>query len=165
MAALDDAHLGALIRSARLHRGLGLREAAQLAGLSHSTLSKVESGTRAVRGVELVRIAAALGIGVDELVSAGDRISLEVSRTAALAAAEDASAAIAAWVAAADRAVELDNADLKARFGPTGPPVASALALYMPATREVGVRADRVAATRRAVEELARRVVIVPLPD
>jgi len=57
MSGLDDAHLGALIRKARQDRGVGLREFAHQVELPHSTLAKIEAGQRAVRGVELVRIA------------------------------------------------------------------------------------------------------------
>ena len=69
MSGLDDAHLGALIRKARQDQGVGLREFAHQVELPHSTLAKIEAGQRAVRGVELVRIAAELGVSVEEFQS------------------------------------------------------------------------------------------------
>jgi len=157
MPGLDDAHLGALIRKARQDRGVGLREFAHQVELPHSTLAKIEAGQRAVRGVELVRIAAELGVSVDEIVAAGD-VSVDVARSAARAAAEAASAAVAVWLAAADRAAGLEAADAGA------PPAGLGVMAYLPEVREVGVRGDGVDGTRWLLKELARRVVVVPLP-
>lgn len=157
MPALDDAHLGALIRKARQDRGAGLREFAQQVSLPHSTLAKIEAGQRAVRGVELVRIAEQLGVSVDEIVAAGD-VSVDVARSAARAAAEAASSAVAVWIAAADRVAGLEDSDTGA------PPAGLGVMAYLPEVREVGVRADGVDEARWLLKELARRVVVVALP-
>lgn len=158
MPGFDDAHLGALIRKARLAREVGLREFAQQVDLPHSTLAKIEAGQRAVRGVELVRIAAELGVSVDEIVAAGD-VSIDVARSAARAAAEAASAAIAAWVTAADRA-----AGLEAEAGHGTAPSGLGVMAYLPEVREVGVRGAGITEARWLLAELTRRVVVVPLP-
>lgn len=55
----------AAIRSARRQRGLTLRELAQLAGTSHSTLSQYEGGTKVPRVDTLERILRAAGYGLD----------------------------------------------------------------------------------------------------
>ncbi len=59
--------LGEKLRAARHRRGLSLRDASQLAGLSVSHLSAIECGTRNASLAGLQRLAVALGIGVSDL--------------------------------------------------------------------------------------------------
>jgi DNA-binding transcriptional MerR regulator/quercetin dioxygenase-like cupin family protein len=62
-----DAPLGEKLRAARRRRGLGLREASGMAGLSVSHLSAIERGTRNISLAALQRLAVALGISVSDL--------------------------------------------------------------------------------------------------
>ena len=59
--------LGGKLRAARRRRGLSLREASGLAGLSVSHLSAIERGTRNISLAGLQRLAVALGISVSDL--------------------------------------------------------------------------------------------------
>jgi DNA-binding transcriptional MerR regulator/quercetin dioxygenase-like cupin family protein len=59
--------LGEKLRAARRRRGLSLREASGLAGLSVSHLSAIERGTRNISLAGLQRLAVALGISVSDL--------------------------------------------------------------------------------------------------
>lgn len=59
--------LGDKLRAARRHRGLSLRQASGLAGLSVSHLSAIERGTRNISLAGLQRLAVALGISVSDL--------------------------------------------------------------------------------------------------
>jgi len=59
--------LGEKLRAARHRRGLSLRDASRLAGLSVSHLSAIECGTRNASLAGLQRLAVALGIGVSDL--------------------------------------------------------------------------------------------------
>jgi DNA-binding transcriptional MerR regulator/quercetin dioxygenase-like cupin family protein len=59
--------LGEKLRVARHRRGLSLRDASRLAGLSVSHLSAIECGTRNASLAGLQRLAVALGIGVSDL--------------------------------------------------------------------------------------------------
>ena len=59
--------LGEKLRAARHRRGLSLRDASQLAGLSVSHLSAIECGTRNASLAGLQRLAVALGIQVSDL--------------------------------------------------------------------------------------------------
>ncbi len=59
--------LGEKLRAARRRRGLSLREASGLAGLSVSHLSAIERGTRNISLARLQRLAVALGISVSDL--------------------------------------------------------------------------------------------------
>lgn len=59
--------LGDKLRAARRRRGLSLREASALAGLSVSHLSAIERGTRNISLAGLQRLAVALGISVSDL--------------------------------------------------------------------------------------------------
>jgi DNA-binding transcriptional MerR regulator/quercetin dioxygenase-like cupin family protein len=59
--------LGEKLRAARHRRGLSLRDASQLAGLSVSHLSAIECGTRNASLAGLQRLAVALGISVSGL--------------------------------------------------------------------------------------------------
>jgi DNA-binding transcriptional MerR regulator/mannose-6-phosphate isomerase-like protein (cupin superfamily) len=59
--------LGEKLRTARRRRGLSLREASGLAGLSVSHLSAIERGARNISLAGLQRLAVALGISVSDL--------------------------------------------------------------------------------------------------
>jgi DNA-binding transcriptional MerR regulator/quercetin dioxygenase-like cupin family protein len=59
--------LGEMLRAARHRRGLSLREASELAGLSVSHLSAIECGTRNASLAGLQRLAVTLKIGVSDL--------------------------------------------------------------------------------------------------
>jgi len=63
----EAASLGEKLRAARRRRGLSLREASGLAGLSVSHLSAIERGTRNISLAGLQRLAVALGISVSDL--------------------------------------------------------------------------------------------------
>jgi transcriptional regulator with XRE-family HTH domain len=55
------------LRSLREQRGLTQKEAAQLAGVSHWTLSYLESGQRAPYMPTVTKIARAYGVPLEEL--------------------------------------------------------------------------------------------------
>jgi DNA-binding transcriptional MerR regulator/quercetin dioxygenase-like cupin family protein len=59
--------LGEMLRGARHRRGLSLKEASELAGMSVSHLSAIECGTRNPSLAGLQRLAVALSIGVSDL--------------------------------------------------------------------------------------------------
>jgi transcriptional regulator with XRE-family HTH domain len=160
---MDDADLGSRIRRAREDRGVGLRELAGRLRIAHSALSKIETGTRAVRGTELVAIAAELGMSVDELLLEGGSPSAAVARAVAAEAGESASAALANWLYAADRAAALSAAEVGGEGMPQEWLVAAAEA-YLPQTRDVGVPPERTEMASELLIELVRRVVIRPLP-
>jgi DNA-binding transcriptional MerR regulator/quercetin dioxygenase-like cupin family protein len=65
--AAGGGSLGGRLRAARRRRGLSLREASGLAGLSVSHLSAIERGTRNISLAGLQRLAVALGISVSDL--------------------------------------------------------------------------------------------------
>jgi DNA-binding transcriptional MerR regulator/mannose-6-phosphate isomerase-like protein (cupin superfamily) len=65
--AEEGGSLGERLRAARRRRGLSLREASGLAGLSVSHLSAIERGTRNISLAGLQRLAVALGISVSDL--------------------------------------------------------------------------------------------------
>ena len=66
MAELDQ--IGARLRAARLERGLTLADLAADAGMSPSTLSRLESGKRQATLELLVPLTRRLGIRLDDLV-------------------------------------------------------------------------------------------------
>jgi DNA-binding transcriptional MerR regulator/quercetin dioxygenase-like cupin family protein len=66
-AASPEPPLGEKLRAARRRRGLSLREASGLSGLSVSHLSAIECGTRNISLAGLQRLAVALGIQVSGL--------------------------------------------------------------------------------------------------
>jgi transcriptional regulator with XRE-family HTH domain len=163
---MDDAAVGARIRAARLARGLSLRELARRLDLAHSTVSDIEAGTRSLRVTELVHLSTVLEMSPEEILASGEPVSLEAARAAARSATEAASAALAAWVSAAERAVQLAEAEL-ARMQDAGErvlPLPTRLEHFLPAPREVGVASDRVADARDALADIAGLVVPMPLP-
>ena len=162
--SLDDATMGGRIRTARLARGLTMRELARRLGMQHSALSDIETGRRPLRVAELQQIAVELETTAEELIVSGT-ISARVAARAAERAAEAASAALSAWVLAVDRAAAAAVAETGGVRAPTAPPMASAPVAFLPDPREVGVDAARVADIQQALAEVARRVVVVPLPE
>jgi DNA-binding transcriptional MerR regulator/mannose-6-phosphate isomerase-like protein (cupin superfamily) len=66
-AVAEADSLGGKLRAARRRRGLSLREASGLAGLSVSHLSAIERSTRNISLAGLQRLAVALGISVSDL--------------------------------------------------------------------------------------------------
>ena len=66
------AAFGAAVREQRLHRGLSQEALADLAGFQRTYLSEVETGRRNVTLVNIGRLAAALGVGVGELMATAD---------------------------------------------------------------------------------------------
>ena len=63
----EGGSLAEKLHAARRRRGLSLREASSLAGLSVSHLSAIERGTRNISLAGLQRLAVALGISVSDL--------------------------------------------------------------------------------------------------
>jgi transcriptional regulator with XRE-family HTH domain len=59
---------GENLRSARLRRDLSMAELGRISGLSHSEVSRLEAGIREPRLATLLRLARALGTGVDDLI-------------------------------------------------------------------------------------------------
>ncbi|MDF2920395.1 MAG: family transcriptional regulator [Microbacterium sp.] len=68
MTGLDQ--IGPRLRAARQERGLTLEELAERAGMSTSTLSRLESGKRQANLELLVPLTRQLGIRIDDLVPA-----------------------------------------------------------------------------------------------
>jgi transcriptional regulator with XRE-family HTH domain len=66
------AAFGAAVREQRLHRGLSQEALADLAGFQRTYLSEVETGRRNVTLINIGRIAAALDVGVGELMAAAE---------------------------------------------------------------------------------------------
>jgi len=67
-----DANVGERLRSIRETLGLTQREAAAKAGMRHQYLSSLENGRVANPSLDtLARLAAAYGMGVDELIGQG----------------------------------------------------------------------------------------------
>jgi transcriptional regulator with XRE-family HTH domain len=67
------AAFGAAVREQRQQRGLSQEALADLAGLQRTYLSEVETGRRNVTLVNIGRLAAALGVGVGELMATAER--------------------------------------------------------------------------------------------
>jgi len=145
----DDSTVGARIRTARIERGMTLRELARRIGVVHSTLSDIETGRRSLRVTELMQIAAELETTPDEILSSG-HISAGVAARAAEVAAETAGAAVAAWLLAVDRAIVAGAASVED------------LDVFLPPLREVAV--NNVGAIEQAAQEVARRVAVVHSP-
>lgn len=59
--------LGQSLRDERESRHLGLREAARLAELNNSELSKIELGQQDCRATTLIKLARAYGMSLDAL--------------------------------------------------------------------------------------------------
>lgn len=75
--------LGERVRGLRKARGLTLKEVASLSGLTLSRLGYVETGERELTVGALVRLARALGVGVNDLVgepSPNDAVTSIVDR-------------------------------------------------------------------------------------
>ncbi|MEK7153224.1 MAG: HAD-IA family hydrolase [Patescibacteria group bacterium] len=69
---MDEKGLGRRLQAVRIQAGLTQQALCQKAGLSYSTLTKIERGAIKAPSIFTIRsIASALGIGLDELMSAG----------------------------------------------------------------------------------------------
>ncbi len=66
--SIDPANLAHRVRARRLARRLGIREGATEAGVSAATLSRVERGDYLPGRESLLKLAAWLGVPVDDLV-------------------------------------------------------------------------------------------------
>lgn len=66
------AAFGAAVRERRQHLGLSQESLADLAGLQRTYLSEVETGRRNLTLLNIGRLAAALGVGVGELVTTAE---------------------------------------------------------------------------------------------
>jgi transcriptional regulator with XRE-family HTH domain len=69
--SIDPASLARRIRERRLSAGNGIREAAEEADVSPATLSRLERGDYVPGRENLLKIAAWLGVTVDELTETG----------------------------------------------------------------------------------------------
>ncbi|MBJ3774056.1 helix-turn-helix domain-containing protein [Acuticoccus mangrovi] len=89
-SALDTARkLGARLRAARIAANLRLADVAARAGLSESSLSRIERGHTALSITHLVQLCEILSVGVDELF---DDRALPARTSVAVHRAEDAAA-------------------------------------------------------------------------
>lgn len=59
--------IGELIQCRRLDKGWTQRDLADVVGVSHQTISRIESGTREPRASMIRRLAVALGCEVGEI--------------------------------------------------------------------------------------------------
>lgn len=64
--------LGNAIRAARKARGWSQEELAFQAGLDRTYIGSIERGERNIAALNLVKIAAVLGVGVGELLEGGE---------------------------------------------------------------------------------------------
>lgn len=64
---------GKRIRDLRYERGLTYRALAELAGVNHSTIWRIETGAREGTPALLKRVADALGVAVSEITNDMDR--------------------------------------------------------------------------------------------
>jgi transcriptional regulator with XRE-family HTH domain len=69
MNALSRDALGAAIQRTRVRMGLTQGQLGELTGLGQPLVSRIEAGTRKVDLVELLRVAAALDVKVDDLLN------------------------------------------------------------------------------------------------
>ena len=70
--------IGTSLRDARQRAGLGLRQAARLAGCSHVAVLHAESGKRIPEAPLLCALAGVYGIDADELCRMAGRIPVDV---------------------------------------------------------------------------------------
>jgi transcriptional regulator with XRE-family HTH domain len=63
---------GAAVRERRQHRGLSQEDLGELAGFHRTYISEVETGDRNVTLLNIGRLAAALGVGVGELMASAE---------------------------------------------------------------------------------------------
>jgi transcriptional regulator with XRE-family HTH domain len=69
MSTLSRDALGAAIQRVRVRAGLTQGQLGELTGLGQPLVSRIEAGARKIDLVELVRVAAALDVTVDDLLS------------------------------------------------------------------------------------------------
>lgn len=63
----DRSTVGERVRQARLSAGLSQDELGERVGLDHTMIAKIEAGRRRVDALELVRLASALDVLIDDL--------------------------------------------------------------------------------------------------
>ena len=80
--AKDDERIRRRLRALREERGLSLEAVARAAGMSVSTLSRLETGKRRLAVDHLAPLARALGTSVDALVAPGQQADPRVRRRA-----------------------------------------------------------------------------------
>jgi transcriptional regulator with XRE-family HTH domain len=78
MTELSREALGGAIQRARSGAGLTQGQLGDLTGLGQPLVSRIEAGTRKVDLVELVRVATALDVTLDDLIADAARPSLDV---------------------------------------------------------------------------------------
>jgi transcriptional regulator with XRE-family HTH domain len=69
MSTLSRNALGGAIQRARVRIGLTQGQLGELTGLGQPLISRIEAGTRKIDLVELLRVAAALDVKVDDLLN------------------------------------------------------------------------------------------------
>ncbi len=74
MAPISRADLGAAITAARMGAGLSQEQLGELTGLEQAAVSRIESGHRRVESIELLMIARALRVDLDELLTAAEAL-------------------------------------------------------------------------------------------
>lgn len=79
MSALSRDALGAAIQRARVRMGLTQGQLGELTGLGQPLVSRIEAGTRKVDLVELLRVAAALDMKLDDLLN--EALTKDTDRT------------------------------------------------------------------------------------
>ena len=90
----EQPELGMRIKELRLAAGLEQLAVAEALGLGQSSVSKIESGDRAVSGAELFRLADALSVSVDDILVV-EQPRLEVAFRMDAASSAGAQAAVA----------------------------------------------------------------------
>jgi transcriptional regulator with XRE-family HTH domain len=74
MAPISREDLGAAIAAARTRAGLSQEQLGELTGLGQTAVSRIESGHRRVESIELLAIARALRVDLDELLTAAEAL-------------------------------------------------------------------------------------------
>jgi transcriptional regulator with XRE-family HTH domain len=69
---ISRADLGAAITAARMAAGLSQEQLGELTGLEQAAVSRIESGHRKIESIELLSIARALRIDLNELLAAAE---------------------------------------------------------------------------------------------
>lgn len=80
--------LGALIKKKRLEKGLSIRRLAELSGISHTEVKRIEDGMRKQTSPQVIRsIAGALNVPYEELMAAAGYIDEPAQEQESTAAA------------------------------------------------------------------------------
>lgn len=94
---MDDVELGKRVRAARVSAGWSVRKLADAIELDPASLSRTESGTRALKARELVALCAALGRSIPSVLEQ-EVTDLDAARAAAWESAEPVGVAVAKWL-------------------------------------------------------------------